>query len=892
MNPRSHRQKPNTVHFQLSTYHDFWNPNLQELRQSEREAYWLILEFIEQEHMSTMEKQNFLKAVEILSGAVRAKGNGNMNDYYPKATLARKIETLILEESTETLDNNVRQQAMLCVVALSQVNPPFYLSEILDLVSAGVSSMFSLPLIMPSLDRKDNASLYLQTTQALDDMLQALVMDNMDPNMLTLEKFLEIILPWLTQSDKVHEQTRALGTISRLLRFICNFSTLLHMEVFSMNGKLMGILGLFCMNSNHEISLGASEALHYLSKILVLQRSVRQKTVTILKNLQKRFRGEWFASMQNVTLFFKKYLTPVERADVIMVTMESLTSNRRDDIYAATKVLEMILKYSIPEIEKVPEIIQYIYFHMNSITETAAQNTIKKILQVLSQSYTDEVILTLFEIEDQSHKGACKPWEILASFPKGCEVIMKHLLQKLVPQQAPQDREPSQRTEISPLIATRAIHELLLESSQQMEVQTFFSSLFIALLLQTSFLMVEGNAEMMQDQRHVTEWVDPVSSTVEALKTLMHRSGYGNFESEIEKLGGWELLVNPERHYDGVTLLARSLVTKNCWHNRPIFSLLMRMLQDRNCANHFTALVFLMELLQCPDVAAIVDDFITHILANWFNCTEPATVKLLLKMTEVFTKHKNLERRLRILQPQVLNCCYSSSSDIVMEAFVVLKHLVEDLTWQNSSSFLIQLTFKLEPFFEEESEDLRLLAFQIYSHLLAKVKRRVLVFPLRHQILNLIVFLALHLQDVNFEVAQICRITLYNTAALLRWSKLRKVFAKEDVFTIMGALLQQETNKALWFLKQCVALFKSTQVPIRQAAVWFAGQILQILDAEEMSEIEEAYAALRHMKGDPDPMVSCLATQTIYVLEAKEKLLLDNPLTSCFCWRRPQRGYF
>lgn len=37
----------------------------------------------------------------------------------------------------------------------------------------------------------------------------------------------QIILPWLTQSDKVHEQVRALGTISRLLRFICNFLTLL-----------------------------------------------------------------------------------------------------------------------------------------------------------------------------------------------------------------------------------------------------------------------------------------------------------------------------------------------------------------------------------------------------------------------------------------------------------------------------------------------------------------------------------------------------------------------------------------------------------------------------------------------------------------------------------------
>lgn len=37
-----------------------------------------------------------------------------------------------------------------------------------------------------------------------------------------------------------------------------------------------------------------------------------------------------------------------------------------------------------------------------------------------------------------------------------------------------------------------------------------FSSLFMALLLQISFLVLEGAAEIIQDQQHVTEWVDPV----------------------------------------------------------------------------------------------------------------------------------------------------------------------------------------------------------------------------------------------------------------------------------------------------------------------------------------------------------------------------------------------
>ncbi|XP_069315647.1 maestro heat-like repeat-containing protein family member 7 [Eulemur rufifrons] len=476
MNPHPRKRKPHRVTFEPSLSHASWQPNLSVLRQSEREAYQLILEFLEEEYMSESAKLRFLRAVETLSGAVRAQAEGDMSEYCSKTILAKKIEKFILQEPTEVLTSSVRQQAMLCIVALSQVRPPFRLSEKLDLVNTCVFSTFALPPILPRLDRKESASLYLQggelalwqsvlpdapclltcqTVQALDDMLQVLVMDDMDPDMHILQSFLEIILPWSLLSNKVHEQTRALVTISRLLRFICNFPRLLHMTEFSMSGRLMGIFGLFCLDSNQEISMGASEALHYLFKILVLQRSTKPKTEIILKDLQKHFRGEWFASMQDVTLFFRKYLTPNERADVIMVAMEAMSGASSHAVCAASKMLKMILKYSIPEIGKVPEIIRYIHQHMNSITETTAQMTIKKILYLLAESSTDEVILTLFQMEDRSQKGVHKPWEILASFPKSYEVIMEYLLQRLAPYRQPRGQEPSGRTAISPLIVWR-----------------------------------------------------------------------------------------------------------------------------------------------------------------------------------------------------------------------------------------------------------------------------------------------------------------------------------------------------------------------------------------------------------------------------------------------------
>lgn len=51
--------------------------------------------------------------------------------------------------------------------------------------------------------------------------------------------------------------------------------------------------------------------------------------------------------------FFRKYLTPVERADVIMVAMEAMNSGDMNNVIAASEMLNMILKYPLTEVAKV-----------------------------------------------------------------------------------------------------------------------------------------------------------------------------------------------------------------------------------------------------------------------------------------------------------------------------------------------------------------------------------------------------------------------------------------------------------------------------------------------------------------------------------------------------------
>lgn len=55
----------------------------------------------------------------------------------------------------------------------------------------------------------------------------------------------------------------------------------------------------------------------------------------------------------------------------------------------------------------------------------------------------------------------------------------------------------------------------------------------------------------------------------------------------------------------------------------------------------------------------------------------------------------------------------------------------------------------------QESEELRLITFEIYASVLTKVSRMTLVFPLRHQVLSMLILLVLHLKDANAAVVEV-----------------------------------------------------------------------------------------------------------------------------------------
>ncbi|XP_074078428.1 maestro heat-like repeat family member 5 isoform X3 [Macrotis lagotis] len=762
---------------------------------SENAALNFILRFLKSKNQDEATKMAFLKCVIILCSAVKSRELNNMDYYCSKAILAERVEMLILEEPAVSI-SSMRQQAMFCIMEMSRVDPKFQPLQRMELIQSGIFSLFSLPPNLENDNNRDIIRLYSQTVRALDEMLQGLMTETENPSMLVFVEITEIIMPWIL-SNKIFERIRALSTLCRQLRFISSFPELRHVENFKIGGNLMVVLGLFCMDGSYEVSSRASEALHYFFKFFVNQRQSSLKNeeqrCKLLKDLQKDFQSDWTTCLQYIVKFFQTFLNPEERATVIILCVKAMTAECKFKIWAPVEMLERIIDKPLPELDKVSDVIESIHYNLGFIRDLCAIQVIEKTLQELTQKYTDEVMLMLITIQDRDQDR--KLWKILAAPAKGYDTLLNHLLMRLQALPFQDSGNPSKSLEINPVLAGRALNELLLDSSSKLEVEIFYPWLFMALLSLISFLVFEGGNQTLQELPGVPEYMNPVSCTIETLKTLICSAGYEYQVSFMKNQRTWELLANPEEYLKGISMIAKSLTIRSCWHIRPI-------------------------ILQKTEVAIMTDETIIELLKRWAQKNDPVIQQLVLKAAGNFGLHKETTKFLRMLQPCILNCCFSKHFSVVEEAFLALRGIICNLTWTDSVTLLIEISCILRPFFDDESEELRYRSVDMFGALLAKVKKRFLMAPFRYQVHCSLVPLMLHIQDENTSVANASRDGLFHAAKILVCPRFKSVCINKDMFTIGMTLLEEQKDKIPWFLSQSLSYFHYPQSGIRLAAVW------------------------------------------------------------------------
>ncbi|KAM6044714.1 maestro heat-like repeat-containing protein family member 7 [Theristicus caerulescens] len=368
------------------------------LYKTEKDAMEFIETFLKSSEKEEAQKRQFLETICTLCQAATCKSFSQcLNAFCQRFELAENIKVLLEEEPRDHLHTAVRQKAMLAIAALSKVEVVLE-GKKESLLQACFRSVFLLP---PQTDMQGlNTSLYLETLDAMDTMLQALVLSSPASSFTELQTILEMLLPFVNcQSAAACE--RAVGRIERLsdllatcsLMEVCSTSLgddaspACHTEIrIPILGQLLGHLILCRAGENWEISSGALDALYHLFRFLLLRECMAPPEDNPEHPERQREREaentSWLASpsTSNILMAFGKYLRPSEKQDVVLVAIEAMRDSSIYDKEEASSILDAAMKEPDSWLAEVPSIVRCIYENMACICTASARHRLDLLL--------------------------------------------------------------------------------------------------------------------------------------------------------------------------------------------------------------------------------------------------------------------------------------------------------------------------------------------------------------------------------------------------------------------------------------------------------------------------------------------------------------------------------
>ncbi|XP_070320400.1 maestro heat-like repeat-containing protein family member 1 isoform X8 [Odocoileus virginianus] len=158
---------------------------------------------------------SLVQSVCMATQAICSSAHGGSFHLSRKAELVAQMVEFIKAEPPDSLRTPIRKKAMLACTYLVTLEPALEEQVQADLIH---SCLHSVMAMLPEPEEGDShqESLYLDTMQALKDLLTSLLQRNMTPQ--GLQVMVEHLSPWI-KSPRGHERVRALGLSACLLQF-------------------------------------------------------------------------------------------------------------------------------------------------------------------------------------------------------------------------------------------------------------------------------------------------------------------------------------------------------------------------------------------------------------------------------------------------------------------------------------------------------------------------------------------------------------------------------------------------------------------------------------------------------------------------------------------------
>ncbi|XP_058300138.1 maestro heat-like repeat family member 5 isoform X9 [Hylobates moloch] len=754
-------------------------------------------------------------------------------------------------------------------------------------------------------------SLYSRTTEALDLMLQSLIMQN--PTAGELHFLLSHLYIWLA-SEKAHERQRAVHSCMILLKFLNHNGYLDPKENFKRIGQLVGILGMLCQDPDRATQRCSLEGASHLYQLLMRHKAgeTLQAESQAPKELSQAHSDGtplWNSRDQKATplgpqemaknhIFqlcssqvikeIMQQLTLAELNDLIWTAIDGLGSTSLFRMQAASEMLLTAIQEHGAKLKIVSSIAQAIRLRLSSVHNPQAQEKTLHAITLLARNHTRELVATFLDISIPLDSHTFQLWRALGAEQPTSHLVLTMLLAWLQERPLPTGASdsspcPKEKTYLRSLAAMNMLRELQFAREFKQAVQEAYPKLFLALLTQKHYVLELNPPGEPQPKQQAREAAMPspqsCSTSLEALKRLLSTTGHWHDFAHLELQGSWELFATIHTYPKGVGLLARAMVHNHCRQITVVLRQLLPSLQSPEERDRKVAILILTEFLYSPALLEVLPkQAALTVLAQGLHDPSPEVRVLSLQGLSNILFHPDKGSLLRGQLRPFLDGFFQSSEQVILCIMGTVSDTLHRLGAQGAGSQSLSVAISARSFFNDERNRIRAAAMGLFGDLVAATADRELS-GLRTQVHQSMVPLLLHLKDQCPAVATQAKFAFYRCAVLLRWRLLHTLFctlawerglsARHFLWTCLMTRSQEEFSI---HLSQALSHLHSHSRHIKTWAALFIGHttcyhpqaVFQMLNAVDTNLL---FCTFERLKSDPEPSIREFATGQLSFLQ-------------------------
>ncbi|XP_044876247.1 maestro heat-like repeat family member 5 [Mauremys mutica] len=538
-------------------------------------------------------------------------------------------------------------------------------------------------------------------------------------------------------------------------------------------------------------------------------------------------------SSSHMTMTPGEQLPSAQLQALLMRAVKGLTTPTLERFQAAEEELRTIVSLHGDKMERVGDVVGRILIWLDNVCNPRARKAALRATALLARSHPQDVVLSCVAHTLSSDRCAIELWKALGEEPQLPREVLQQLLDKL------QQRRREEKSGNVSLAAMRTIYEVLFLWGYREAILEMYPQMLILCVRQVQYVMdlhLPGTymASTTSSPEEGSSCLNPLSTSVEAVKTLFSMPGYWKEFASIQFQQGWDMISSRYYYSQGVGLIARAMIEFENPQLPAVFREAITTVQrEKEEEQRNIAITFCTEFLQSPSIETIMTKSeLQAQLMEWTQDKNPIVRRLSLRGLGSIVLQPEKVQSLRAQLPAIMDMFCDTDRGRVMGAMHQAGHIIYLLNGEGLGSISQDIAVSLRPFIDDERDSVRSAAILLLGNVVSSVKDpdKPIV---QQEMIHCLLPLLLHLEDRDESVTLRCKLTLFRCAVFLRWAHLKTLFRSMawDGSTQLRkcawkCLMQNNKSHIPKFLFQALEYLESSQTTIRHSAALFIGNTI------------------------------------------------------------------